>query len=358
MSDRVGKVQCPNCSGPLIFSAKEQKLLCEYCGSSFTQAEIDALNQEDKEKIVQNQAEFEIKASKWSEDEQKMFNIFTCSSCSAEVMADDTTIVTTCPYCGNSAIIESRFHGDLCPKYVLPFKLEKDDAIKQVKKTFKNKLLLSKDFSKDSHIEEIKGIYVPFFLYDANIFATIQYEGLKESSHRSGDYIITTTEHYDILRSGSLIYERVPADASTSMDDAYMDAIEPYNYDDLVDFSSSYMAGYMADLYDVTIEENKDRAYSRMKQSTIDRFEETIFGYTSVNEVNTSLITNEGQSIYVYLPVWLLVTQYKDKAFLFAINGQTGKAVGELPVDRGRFTLFAILIFVVLSIFIVIGLVV
>ena len=44
------------------------------------------------------------------------------------------------------------------------------------------------------------------------------------------------------------------------------------------------------------------------------------------------------------MPVWMLNTKWKGKDFLFAMNGQTGKLVGDLPVCWGRCrVLFAVI---------------
>lgn len=49
-----------------------------------------------------------------------------------------------------------------------------------------------------------------------------------------------------------------------------------------------------------------------------------------------------GKVHYALLPVWMLHTKWKGQDFLFAMNGQTGRLVGDLPTDMGRFwTIFA-----------------
>ena len=87
-------------------------------------------------------------------------------------------------------------------------------------------------------------------LYTSNASGSGQYEATTSSSHRSGDYVITTTRHYDVRRAGTTQFMGVPVDGSTKMPNGHMDAIEPYDYRAFQPFSTAYLPGYMADKYD------------------------------------------------------------------------------------------------------------
>ena len=43
MAEKITVYQCPACTGPLSFDGKIGKLKCEYCGSTYTTQEIEAL---------------------------------------------------------------------------------------------------------------------------------------------------------------------------------------------------------------------------------------------------------------------------------------------------------------------------
>ena len=104
-----------------------------------------------------------------------------------------------------------------------------------------------------------------------------------------------------------------------------------------MDFQTAYLAGYLADKYDVTAEDSIDRANQRIKQSTEDAFASTVVGYTSVTPERSSIRLEKGESKYALFPVWLLNTEWNGKKYTFAMNGQTGKIVGDLPLDRGAY---------------------
>ncbi len=347
MPEQITNYKCPACTGPLHFVGASGKLECDYCGSTYTVEEIEALyaDKDAQAAAAQQQAEARSEEEKewdfasvgadWGEDAEKM-RAYSCPSCGAQLICDDTTAASSCPYCGNPAIVPGQFGGTLRPDFVLPFKLSREDAIKALKNHYKGKLLLPKAFTADNHIEEIKGVYVPFWLFDssANVYAT--YHATQVSTSRQGDYRVTKTKHYQVLRKGFIDFEKVPVDGSTKMPDDYMDSIEPYDYKDLTKFSTAYLPGFLADKYDVDAQAASSRADQRCKRTAIDSARNTVQGYTSVTPVTQQATLKRGEVKYALLPVWMLSTKWNGKNYLFAMNGQTGKMVGDLPLDMGK----------------------
>ena len=358
MPAQVTNYKCPACTGPLQFDGSTGKLECEYCSSSFPVAEIEALYAEKDAMAAGNMAAAEEKRKQgqsddgegwdisgmgedWGTDAEKM-RAYQCPSCGAELICDETTAATACPYCGNPAIVPGQFTGMLKPNYILPFRLKKEDAITALKKHYEGKYLLPKEFKAGNHLEEIKGVYVPFWLFDGEVEGDMSFEGTKSRTYTSGEYEITETRHFDIFRQGSAAFERIPVDGSRKMLDDYMDSIEPFDYSTLTDFSPAYLPGYMADKYDVTAEECSERADKRAEATLIHGLRDTVKGYDFVREKNRHINLSRGEVKYALLPVWLLTTKWRGENYLFAMNGQTGKFVGDLPVDPGkRWKIFA-----------------
>ena len=189
---------------------------------------------------------------------------------------------TSCPFCGNPVVLMGQFKGDLRPDYIIPFKLDKKAAKAGFEKHLSGKRLLPKVFKSQNHIEEIKGVYVPFWLFDTDAKAKIRYRATTVRTWSDSEYDYTETSHFMVHRGGSIGFERVPVDGSSKMADDLMESIEPYNFEDAVDFQTAYLAGYMADKYDVTAEQSIERANERVKQSTEDVFADTVTGYATV----------------------------------------------------------------------------
>ena len=361
MPTQVTNYQCPACTGPLHFAGGSGKLECEYCGASYDVAEIEALYAEKEEKAAAaRQAAEETRQSApsgdggawdtsgFSEDwgtEGDGMRAYSCPSCGAELICDENTAATSCPYCGNPTVVPGQFSGQLRPDFIIPFKLSKEDAVRALKKHYKGKIFLPKRFTLENHVQEIQGIYVPFWMFDGEAEGDAHYEATRSHTYRSGDYEITETEHYDVYRAGMVNFEKIPVDASSKMPDDHMDSIEPYDYQELKPFSTAYLPGFLADKFDVTVEQCRQRADQRCEGTLSSALRNTVTGYHTCTLIHDSVNLKRGKVHYALMPVWMLNTKWKGKDFLFAMNGQTGKLVGDLPVSWGRFwSLFAAIV--------------
>lgn len=362
MPTQVTNYQCPACTGPLHYSAKSGKLACDYCGSSFDVAEIEALyaRKEAEAAVAKQAADAKAEAAQaakaeaaeaaaasggWdtsdlSRDwgaEADGLRVYSCPSCGAELICDQSTAATACPYCGNPAIVPGQFSGALRPDYILPFRLSKDDAVQALRAHYKGKPFLPRSFTSANHIEQIQGVYVPFWLFDGGAEGAASYRASNTNVFETGDYEITETRHYHVVRAGSLAFEKIPVDASSKMPDDHMDSIEPFDYAQLRPFSTAYLPGYLADKYDVTIDDSRDRADTRCRETLAQALRDTVTGYGACVTEREDIALRRGKVHYALLPVWMLSTKWRGQDFLFAMNGQTGKLVGDLPTDRGRF---------------------
>ena len=318
--------ECPSCGGTVAFDAQLQKIKCPYCESIF---ELDQVKPKTEKEASAPPAE----DPNWSEQ----MNSYVCQSCGGEILCDANTAVTSCPYCESPVVMKGRLEGALRPDLVIPFKLDKKAAIAALNKHYGGKKLLPKIFSSQNHIEEVKGIYVPFWLFDADADAQIRYKASKIRSWSDSRYNFTETSYFSVVRAGDLGFERVPVDGSSKIDDTLMESLEPYNFADAVDFQTAYLAGYLADKYDVNADTSRDRANERIRQSTEQAFARTVTGYSTVIPEHTNIQLNNGTAKYALYPVWILNTKWNNQTFTFGVNGQTGKVAGNLPMDKGAF---------------------
>ena len=384
MATNLDIYQCPACTGPLHYGAGSGKLECEYCGSSYEIAEMEALyaskNSEDapalkcpacdaeldceaREKEASCPkcgAEFEVEALKafaerqaetkeenmtwntqagepWLQDEADGLRVYSCRTCGGEIIADETTGATACPYCGNPVVLSGHFSGDLKPDLVIPFKLDKKAAIAALNNHYKGKLLLPGVFKDQNHIAEVKGMYVPVWLFDADADADVHCRATRIRHWSDSEYNYSETSHFAVFRSGGIGFENVPVDGSTKMDDALMESIEPFDISEAVPFQAAYLPGYLADKYDVGADASVERANERIRQSVEEAFISTVHGYSTVTPVRTAIDLDNSRARYALYPVWILNTQWNGQKFTFGVNGQTGKVAGDLPMDKGKF---------------------
>ena len=323
--------KCPCCGGAIEFDSGIQKMKCPYCDTEF---EMEALAAYDSELNSQQEDDLKWEMPQQEPWQEEGVRGYVCKSCGGEIVGDENTAATACPYCGNPGVMMAQFAGSLKPDCVIPFKLDKQAAINALKNHYKGKRLLPKVFSDNNHLQEIQGVYVPMWLFDAKANADVRFKATKVRAWSDSRYDYTQTSYFALSRSGSLGFRQIPVDGSTKMDDALMESIEPFDASQAVDFQTAYLAGYMADKYDVDAEASIPRANERIKKSTEDAFAATANGYTSVIADYSSVRLSQGQTRYALYPVWLLNTKWEGKLYTFAMNGQTGKLVGDLPVDK------------------------
>lgn len=351
MPTQVTNYQCPACTGPLHFAEDSGKLECEYCGASYDVAEIEALFAEKEKKAAEAQraAEEASKGQTASDDDGETWDFsdmqedwgtdgegmrsYSCPSCGAELICDESTAATACPYCGNPTIVPGQFSGGWRPDYIIPFKQSKENAVEALKEHYRGKFFLPKAFKKENHVQEIQGIYVPFWMFDGEATGEARYDATRSRTYRSGDYDITETKYYHVYRAGHVAFEKVPVDASSKMPDNHMDSIEPYDYEKLKPFSTAYLPGFLADKFDVTVEQCRQRADQRCEGTLLSALDSTVKRYDSFTLKDSNVRLKRGKVHYALLPVWMLHTKWQGKDFLFAMNGQTGKIVGDLPIN-------------------------
>ena len=234
-------------------------------------------------------------------------------------------------------MVPGQLSGALKPEFVLPFQVSRDQAVAALHKHYgKYNFYLPKLFRSENQVQKVQGVYVPFWLFDATVEGAGSYDASDSVTTRRGDYEITRTMHYDVRREGSARFQKIPVDGSQKMPDNYMDSLEPFDYSQLKPFSTGYLPGFLADRFDVSAEDSTPRMESRC-QETLETLLRQDINHMMVVPRDFRTRVQEKTAHYALLPVWLLSTKWGDKTYLFAMNGQTGKFVGELPTSPALF---------------------
>jgi len=320
--------KCPACSGALEFDPATQKMLCPFCGSSYEMAELQGKDAE--------AAAGEWKSADTGEWDDANVAVYRCESCGGEIVGDDTTAATACPYCGNPVVMAGKVNGEFKPEFVLPFQLEKKAATEKLKQYLAKKKFAPSAFLRENRIQEIRGLYVPVWLYDSDIHACAQFEATRKRTWTQGNTEYTETKYYDVYREGDMSFANVPVDGSTKMPEDLLESVEPFDFGKAVPFQTAYLAGYLADKYDVSMEQGAARVNERMQKSAEDTLRKTVKNFDSVDSRSARIELMRGVAKYALYPVWVLNTVYRGEKYTFAMNGQSGKFVGNVPVDSGK----------------------
>ncbi|MBR3210736.1 MAG: hypothetical protein IKF71_02225 [Bacilli bacterium] len=333
--------KCPSCTASLKYNPKLEKFKCEYCGSEFTLEEL---------KKYSNNASTDEKNKPKEEQPRDTYDGYVsyhCESCGAEIVADEQTAATFCVYCGNTAILKSKLSGEFTPNRMVPFKKEKDEVVETFKKLSKGRPLMPRSFNNEKNIEKIKGVYIPFWLYGVHVEGDVNMTGTIVTHWSHGDTHYTKTDTYKLVRGGHMDYHNIPVDGSSHFDNDIMNTLEPFEFNDLIPYNHAYLSGFYAEKYDEDGDKTYQEASVRALNSTRSYLQEEPKRYTAKVITSDTLQSKETSKEYVMLPVWMVNVKYKDKMHIFAMNGQTGKFIGNIPLDGKRVFLFTMMIFTI-----------
>lgn len=328
--------KCPACRAPIFYNPKLGKWKCEYCDSEFNLEELKKYNNASND-IVNTK----------DETDAIVYETYRCKNCGAEIVADKNTAATFCVYCGNTAILKSKLSGKFAPTKIIPFKKVKEDAVEAFKGLKKGRPLIPKNFICKQNIDKITGVYIPFWLYNLSINGNLTANGRKITTWVAGDYHFTKTDTYRIVRGGDMKFLFIPVDGSSRFADDIMNTIEPFDYKEMVDYNHAFLSGFLAEKYDVESKKAIVDAIKRAISSAESEMRVTMAGYNTINIIENGLLSKEDKHEYALLPVWMVNVKYKNKFYTFAMNGQTGEFVGNIPISVSKSILLFVKVFMI-----------
>lgn len=326
--------KCPSCGAGIHFKPALKKFKCDYCLSEYTEEEIANLYKEDKD-TENEETHQEEKVHEGHIDEERLQS-YSCNSCGAQVVTDDTTTATFCYYCHNPVIVTGRLEGEFRPRKMIPFTIDKEKAKSSFLNWAGNKKFVPKDFTSSSQLEKITGVYLPYWWVDTKAQVDYLGEGRNIRVWRAGDVEYTETKKYEIVRQGEIDLNNVGELAFTKIDKALLNGILPYRENESVEFSMPYLSGFFAEQYDIPKEDAEPMIEGQINRYYNYMINDLVSGYDGVNVIRDGIEIKEKEWNYTLLPAWILTYNYQGKTYIFAVNGQTGKSYGELPLSNKR----------------------
>jgi predicted RNA-binding Zn-ribbon protein involved in translation (DUF1610 family) len=308
--------KCPSCGGKLVFEPVEQMLKCGFCGNTYTPEKLELLSQLP-----------EIDAGAADENEDDKCEI-VCNSCGAVLITDKNTAATSCSFCGSPAIISRRLTKQFRPDYLIPFKITREEAQEKFIEFVKVKKYVPRDYLNKSNLNKIQGIYVPFWIMSSRCMVSARGNGIKQRA--------VYKDNYQLMSDFDVKYNNVPFDGSLEIADGLMEAIEPFDISQRKPFNSSYLQGFYAQKFNLTADNLCDRILTRMEHYGRETAAMSFSGYDSVKIGACGVKPYELEHSYALYPVWFLNYKYGDRNYMVAVNGQTGKTDGYLPVDETK----------------------
>ena len=344
--------KCPHCGGELDYLPGTEIIKCEYCGSEFSASELI----EEKEVTAAEYQEKQADEQKNERGEKTIeATIFTCPQCGGEIYSLDQSAVTFCSYCGSQVTLQSRLSRIRKPDVVIPFKLTAEQGMQEYFRKVKHSLFVPSEMKKDSEVEKLRGIYMPYWVY--NVKAPEKIKVSSSVEHRTVNYIVK--DHYATTITAEGTIDGIAYDAASAFSDELSGGIAPYDFRDAKEFAPGYFSSFYADEGDVESYLYKDEAFN----VAADAYAENVYHPDmkkyglDKQKIAKEFISGGVERKLGYYPVWFLANKNKkgNRVSYATINGQTGKAAVDLPVDFTKYLIasliIAVPIFVLLTLF-------
>ena len=355
-------IKCPNCGSNLTLNADTQKLECPSCGAYFDPASLNTItvdeleakqaeptdpSQEAAQAYAAQQAAEAQQAAQAQQEAAPEQTEFVCNACGAKIVTDSHTAATFCAFCGSPALVGKRLTEQFQPQYMIPFKYSRKSAEEAFIKWAGKGKWTPFGFVSKKNVEKMSGLYVPFWLF--NIKATIDANGTgTKVRYRGDDEIIET---FNFARKAQLSWDHVPLDGETRIDDALMEAIEPFDFDALIPYDYRYLPGFYADRYDQSPQDLAARATKRGIDGVDTALKSSLKGIYDRFTIKQNLSRIDSmEANYALLPVWFLSYKYRNKYYYFAMNGQTGEVAGQVPVSPVKKMMFFFILLGILAV--------
>lgn len=330
--------KCPNCGAPLEFSPESQRFECSFCGSSFSEEELQEYEpaQSSEQTIVQEPAE--------EEGKEETVVLYTCPSCGAQIVTTETTAATSCLYCHSPVVLEGRLQGDFHPDRVIPFAFTREEAERRFYEWVAKKRYVPKGYFDTGKTEYFMGVYYPYWVLDCDTSANYTANANRVRVWRDSHNEYTETSVYRIHRQGDLHFEDLTHCALDSEGRELADGVMPYRVLEAIPFKMPYLSGFRAEIRNLETDALEPVFQDDIHKYTENLLRDTVIGYDSV--YNSSLDSDVKRKDYQYalFPVWAFVyTGADQKKYYYSMNGQTGKVAGILPLDRKKLLRDAVL---------------
>lgn len=330
--------KCPSCGAYLEFDPNAQQFACPYCGQSFTQEQMLQLSGQKVQETESKPVEPVVS----EHTDGGHLRSYHCNACGAEIVTEETTAATRCYYCHSPVVLTDRLNGAFTPSGVIPFKLDREAALKKFKEFLAGKKFVDKRFFSDDQMENFSGVYYPYWLGNVDGEGTFNGEGTQVSVVRGRTETVTTTNHFHVEREGKLKFRNLVRKALKKQDRQISDGIHPYELEEMKKFDVAYLSGFLAEKRDIDEAEVSKDILQEVEQRA-DAMMRTPKKYNSLNgKAQFKPVKTDMQ--YVLLPAWVL-TYRSNKAgevYYYMLNAQTGKVCGKLPIDKGKLMRFAI----------------
>jgi hypothetical protein len=342
----------------LVFDPEAQKLRCESCQSL---QEIPGATE------IHSIVEYELDRG-LAKDAERGYGLETrtisCQSCGAIVSLDIHLTASTCSFCNSSQVLELKDHRQVIrPESVLPFSVG-EEAINELFARWVRSLWFRPNALKRlARVSEVRGVYIPYWVFDAKV----------HSDWRAlAGYYYYVTEHYTdrdangrtvtktrqvrhtrwVPAAGSRddVYDELLICASKGLSQELASQLQTFDTSMLKPYEPGYFMGWRAEEYQINLNDAWQKAVHLIEEEQTRRCSTDVPGDTQMSLQVGNEFSDE-RFKHVLLPIWISAYRYRDKAFQFLVNGQTGEVQGKAPWSYWKIGFLVLFVLIVLAVF-------
>lgn len=335
--------KCPDCGGVMDFDPKTGGLACPFCGHK------ESIPQESsKEEASAQEQKFNAAWTKESLNWGAKKKVVRCKSCGAQSIYDELEIANECPYCGSNQVMEEKNEETMAPGGVVPFAVTAKEAAAKFTSWIKRKLFCPRAAKESAKPDAFKGVYLPYWTFDAHTDSEYIAEYGIDRRIKEKDQERVVTDWYPAKGRYREDIDDELVMASARYDEDLMKDVEPFNTAANKTYKPEYIAGFIAERYSIGLKEAWEKAKRCIAGKIEANIEEKIREEHRADHVSLKKVNTDYSSVtykYLLLPVWLSTYKYKGKIYHFMVNGQSGRAGGQVPTSWLRIAIAILLVF-------------
>ncbi len=338
---------CPSCSAEMEFDPESGGMKCRFCGH----AQALAVGKSN------------IKAHPFAEilakaDGAQLTTLSEqalevgCDGCGSAVVFQPPEVAGICPFCGTPIVAQPKAADPLiAPDAVLPAKVPKQTAQAEVRQWLAKRWFAPSALQRMAQQERIGGVYLPFWTYASDTASEYrgergdhywETEDYEENDGQGGTVRRTRqvqrTRWWPAAGRVSRSFADVLIAATRSVAESRLDALQPWDLDNLCPYDPEYLAGFKAQRYQIQLPEGFEEAKQAMRH-TIERDVERDIGG---DEQRIESLETQYANVtfrHLLLPLWIGAYRFQGKAYQVIVNARTGDVQGERPYSAWKIVL-------------------
>ena len=324
----------------MVFSPQKGHLYCQHCQS-----------------VEEIQRDYNVRERDFAEMEtiptwqDSQVSAYRCQNCGAQTILSNTTIATSCPFCGSAVVVDSSALNSVKPDTVIPFETTPEQAQQAILHWRKRRVFAPGKFRKHVQIDSVKGTFIPVWTFDCDTdtsySGTLGKRCTRTVTRNGKTYTETYIRWFPVSGTIRQLFDDIFINGTTNVPQSQVDRLHPFPQDKYVVYDDKYLAGYVADNYTVPPQDAFKTAQSVMKGVIENRIMQAHFAdVKGTLHLNTRYLSRSFK--YLMLPLYLTATKYNNKLYNNYVSGVANpkvnkiKVSGKSPVSWWKATLTAI----------------